>query len=283
MKRIVWLAAYPKSGTTWFRVFLANFLRNADRPVSINSLDGAMASERGLLHQALGFDTGELSFDEVDRLRPEVYRHLAATATGPRFLKAHDAYTFLPDGQPLFPPEATAGVLYFIRNPLDVCVSFAHHGGHADYERTIRRMADRQSCADGGIGGQVRMIYSSWSEHVTGWTHAAEQRVHVVRYEDLKRRPEETFTAALRFAGLPVEPERIARAIAFSRFEEVQRQEKADGFGEKQRAASSFFRRGEIGSWREALTPAQVARLVAAQGETMQRFGYLSADGTPVF
>jgi hypothetical protein len=38
MNGIIWLASYPKSGNTWFRVFLTNLLRDADTPASINEL-----------------------------------------------------------------------------------------------------------------------------------------------------------------------------------------------------------------------------------------------------
>lgn len=283
MKRIVWLASYPKSGSTWFRAFLANYRRGGNAPAGINTLDPLMASERSLFNESLGLNSGELADDEIDRLRPDVYRQLATEASETVFVKVHDAYASLPGGQAMFPPDATAGVLYFVRNPLDVCVSFAHHGGHADHERTLRRMADAASVAAGGPAGQLRMRYSTWSAHVTGWVDAPGQRVHVVRFEDLKLRPETTFAAAARFAGLPEDPERLARAIAFSRFEELQKQEQASGFFEKPPGAPSFFRRGDVGSWREALTPEQAKRICAAHGETMRRFGYLDARGEPVF
>lgn len=35
---ILWLASYPKSGNTWLRAFLANYLRNAAEPQDINAL-----------------------------------------------------------------------------------------------------------------------------------------------------------------------------------------------------------------------------------------------------
>ncbi|NIR32834.1 MAG: sulfotransferase domain-containing protein, partial [Gammaproteobacteria bacterium] len=38
MAGIIWLASYPKSGNTWLRAFLANFLRNPDKPIPINDL-----------------------------------------------------------------------------------------------------------------------------------------------------------------------------------------------------------------------------------------------------
>ena len=35
---IIWLASYPKSGNTWTRMFLANYLVNGDHPVPITQV-----------------------------------------------------------------------------------------------------------------------------------------------------------------------------------------------------------------------------------------------------
>ncbi|HVU23800.1 MAG TPA: sulfotransferase domain-containing protein, partial [Opitutus sp.] len=127
MKGIVWLASYPKSGNTWFRTFLTNFLRDGDAPAAINELAGGpIASARIHFDEAVGYDSGEMTYDEIDALRPDVYRQWAREAQQTPFCKIHDAYTFLPDGRPLSPPDATECALYFVRNPLDVAVSFAH-------------------------------------------------------------------------------------------------------------------------------------------------------------
>lgn len=287
MKGIVWLASYPKSGNTWFRAFLTNFLRNGDVPASINDLDGGpIASARRSFDEAVGYDSGEMTVDEVDALRPEVYRQWAHEAKETLFCKIHDAYTFLPDGRPLIPPEATARALYFVRNPLDVAVSFAHHSGHERFDRVIRLMAKAEGSfceADATEADQLRQKLLTWSAHAQSWADAPGLRVRVVRYEDMKLRPEETFGAAVRFAGLPDDAARVKKAIEFSRFEELRKQEENAGFGEKMPLAKSFFRKGEIGSWREALTPEQAAKIVTDHGEAMRRFGYLDEKGEPIF
>lgn len=287
MNGIVWLASYPKSGNTWFRTFLTNFLRNSDAPANINFLDGGpIASARKPFDDAVGYDSGELTPDEVDALRPEVYMQMAREAEQTLYCKVHDAYTFLPDGRALIPAEATACALYFVRNPLDVAVSFAHHSGQEKVDGTIRWMgqADHSFCeTDASEPNQLRQKLLTWSGHVASWAEAPGIRVQVVRYEDLKLRPEETFAAAVRFAGLPDDAVRVKKAIEFSRFEELKSQEEKAGFSEKMALAKSFFRKGEIGSWREKLTPEQAAKIVADHGEVMRRFGYLDAEGKPVF
>jgi hypothetical protein len=43
--------------------------------------------------------------------------------------------------------------------------------------------------------------------------------------------------------------------------------------------AKSFFRKGEIGSWRDVLTEEQISRIISDHGEVMRRFGYLTEAG----
>jgi hypothetical protein len=193
---------------------------------------------------------------------------------------------FLPDGRALFPPAATAGVLYFIRNPLDVCASLTRYSGHDRYDSAIAYLADANQAiceAESGEAPQLRQRLLSWSGHVLSWADAPGVRVHVIRYEDMKLRPQETFAAAARFAGLPDDPARVRRAIEFSGFEELQRQEQRGGFGEKPAGAPKFFRKGEVGAWRGVLTPAQVEKVIAGHREVMRRFGYLDENDAPVF
>ncbi len=40
MNKIYWLASYPKSGNTWVRIFLTNYLLDSDEPADINRLRG---------------------------------------------------------------------------------------------------------------------------------------------------------------------------------------------------------------------------------------------------
>ncbi len=286
MSGIVWLASYPKSGNTWFRVFLANLRRHADTPADINTLETSlMASSRSLFDEAVGYEAGDLTPAEVDRLRPRVYEYLAATAPETLYIKVHDAYTTTSTGEPLFPASTTQGALYFLRNPLDVCVSFAHHAA-CDVETMLQAMCNEGCALDAQadrLPPQLRQRLLSWSRHVLSWVEGALFPVHVVRYEDMHQCPLETFTRAAAFAGLPHAPEHIAKALYQSRFAELQSQELAHGFQEKLPQTTVFFRQGTMGSWRQCLTRAQAQQIICAHSEVMQRFSYLTAAGEPVF
>ena len=280
MPGIYWLASYPKSGNTWFRAFLRNLQEDGDQPVDINDLQtGSIASARGWLDEVLGFDTAELTHEEVERLRPAVYRWSAAQDHEIGYHKIHDACLETDTGELLISREATLGALYIIRNPLDVAPSAANHW-HCSIDDAIARMGDpgMTLCKSRrALPPQVRQRLGSWSDHVLSWVDAPGLRVEVIRYEDMLHAPEATFTRAARFLGLPTEPQRISRAIRHSSFRELARQEADKGFRERPRHTERFFRQGQSGDWRERLSLEQVGRIVEAHGQVMRRFGYLAA------
>lgn len=281
---IYWLASYPKSGNTWFRAFLKNLREDGDEPCNINQLTtGAIASDRTWLSDVLGFDTAELTHDEIEALRPEVYRwSLRSPEIG--YHKIHDAYLPLATSQPLVGVENTLGALYIVRNPLDVVSSAANHW-NLDIDRTIDRMADPQmtlAARRNGLVSQVRQRLLSWSGHVRSWVDATDLNCHVIRYEDMLADPVTTFSSAANFLELPCDPARIEKAIRFSAFDELSRQEALNGFQERPRRAMRFFREGNSGGWRQALSPAQIDRIAADHRDIMMRFGYLDSEGSPV-
>lgn len=287
MGGIYWLASYPKSGNTWFRTFLSNLQADGDEPADINDLggDGGIASARGWLDEVLGFDTAELSQDEVERLRPEVYRwSLRNEAVG--YHKIHDAYTLTDDGEPLIGTEATLGALYILRNPLDVAPSAANHW-NCSIDQAIDKMSNPDMAMCRGkkaLRSQVRQRLLSWSQHVLSWVEAPGLNVETLRYEDMQTDPQAAFSRAARFLQMPDDSERVAKAVRFSDFSELARQEAERGFRERPQhmGVGRFFRSGISGDWRQKLTEAQVQRIIADHGEVMRRFGYLNANDEPL-
>jgi len=269
------LASYPKSGNTWMRAFLSNLRQDTAEPADINDLDGVGAAGLMVFEEAVGVEASDLTDDEIDRCRPFVYRYLARNGSVPLYLKTHDSCRLLPEGQPLIPPETVSGVVYIMRNPLDVAVSFAHHMNRT-IDHTIGKVmsvpyAFKTNIADGLIWERLL----SWSDHVLSWVNQTSIPMHIVRYEDMEREPVETFTSVARFCGLPCDPGRIERALRHSSFESLKAQEREKGFRERSYVAESFFRSGKSGAWRGVLSEAQIEQIVHDHGIVMRRFGYL--------
>jgi len=277
-RKIVWLASYPKSGNTWFRIFLSNLLNKRDTPANINELDGGpIASSRILFDEATGLSSSDLTTDEIENLRPEIYRYLAEQSDQLLFHKIHDAFTITSEGNPLIPESATHSVIYFIRNPLDVAVSFAHHSS-LPCSKIVTQMNDNSfafcSRTD-KLHNQLNQKLLSWSNHIRSWVDQSNLPIIVIRYEDMKTKTFETFKSAITFLNLTYSEEEIERAINFSDFAIIKDQENISGFKEKAPGSNQFFRKGEIGSWKEELTPEEINSIKSQHKEIMERFGYL--------
>jgi hypothetical protein len=282
MAKIVWLASYPKSGNTWMRVLLTNYLRDANTPADINALDSVpIASARIWFDEWVGIEASALDDATVERLRPAVYRCMARETPQTLYMKVHDAWRRTESGEPLFPPDVTDRVIYILRDPLDVAASSAHHFNISVAQAT-EYLCDPAYFLDRSLGetlDQLRQRLGAWSDHARSWLDESELPVHLVRYEDLRRDPERVFSEVVRCCDLPYDADRVRKAVAFSDFRELQRQEREAGFRERPDVATApFFRQGTSGAWRRELTPELIAQIVATQGDTMRRFGYLDEN-----
>jgi hypothetical protein len=293
--RTIWLASYPKSGNTWFRMLVANLSAKEGEPLDINDLPerGGIASARGPFDHLLLVESGLLSFDEIDVLRPRVYEALArgaedgeydaVDAPPVRFVKTHDAYTLTPAGEPLLAGARGAdGTILVVRDPRDVVSSLANHNRWT-IDRTIDFMNDKEAgfCTrPGRLHEQLRQQLPGWSGYLASWLEQTDIPVHLVRYEDMHDNAFGILRRALDFAGRQATDEQVRRAISFADFSQLRQQEEAKGFREAPRAGAPrpFFRRGEAGAWRSELSPEQVARIEAEHAPMMRRLGYALAD-----
>lgn len=274
MTGIVWLASFPKSGNTWLRAFLANYLADSQSPVDINTLpDFAYGDMRvNYYAQVAGKPAEALSWDDINVLRPRVHRFLADSRPGAVFVKTHTVLTLI-NGVPTITPEATLGALYVVRNPFDVAISFAHHYG-LSLDEGVKAL-----CFSGlhiePKAGHIRQPLSDWSTHVAGWLKAPGLRLQMLRYEDMLASPQATFGRALDFLQVPRDRERLKRAIRHSSFRVLAEQERRTGFVERSRSAERFFRSGGSGGFRRDLTPGQIATLLEQHRLMLRELGYL--------
>lgn len=276
-KNIIWLASYPKSGNTWFRVFLSNLFSGSDKPVNINNLHQTpISSSRFLIDKYLGVHSSELSPEEVENFQPEVYKMISAESERDIFLKTHDAWRLNPKGESIFPIDVTKGVLYFIRNPLDIAVSCAFHNA-AIFELTIHHMnkPDSKICGNKErLFDQLPQHLNSWSDHVISWINQSGLPVHIIRYEDMLEHPYETFSQALNFLNFTFRKSSIDKALRNSSIKTLSQQEDEYGFLEKSIHSKKFFRNGEK-NWKYYLNKSQVYQIIKHHHIIMEKFGYV--------
>lgn len=276
MTGIVWLASYPRSGNTWMRLALWT-LKNG-RPAELDEIGrfGHMAIRRSLFDHMLEADSGVLTPREIEALRPDLHRAMREHGPPP-LVKVHDAWRLTHDGRPVHAAEVTHAVVYLIRDPRDVAVSWASFRGRP-LDWAVDYLADRNAVIGGepsGIQTQTPQHIGSWSNNVTSWIDDSGLAPLVIRYEDLLTDTARHIRAISDHLGWPATDQIVDMAVEATRFERLAGMERQSGFSERPASTDRFFRVGRAEGWRDVLSAAQVARIERAHGAIMARFGYL--------
>lgn len=275
---ILWIASYPKSGNTWVRSFLHNYLNNTNQPVDINSLHQQSVDEvKSFRYRAFlpeNKSTTELSLEEICAIRPMVQAQMAAEASGTLFVKSHN-FQGEYKGFPLHNWQVSSGAIYIVRNPLDVAVSLKHYFDYS-YDEAITYMAEEMAGTP-NESENVPQVISSWSRHVASWTQGGRNML-VLRYEDLLNHPQRSFRKIEALLGVKKDVKRLQKAIRFSSFNQLKKQEHAKGFAEKHENAGQFFRQGKQNQWREQLSDKQIKQIISDHREQMIRYKYIPSD-----
>ncbi|CAJ1349259.1 unnamed protein product, partial [Effrenium voratum] len=230
----VFVVTFPRCGTTWMVQIAVSCLfdPHANYEEHATFLEGSIAS----------------SASYVRRLE---------TLPRPRVLKTHVPAEMYPGLGGEGGLQDHGKVLYVVRNPKDALVSLRHHhannkaiGWEGSWDEWVRRwLAGERSAEYGG----------SYFEHVKGWWQLAKQhpdRVRIFYFEEMKADLMGQVAAVSSFLGRPHLP--LAEVCAACSFDSMRgRHEVAEDI--RSRVNPNHFRAGQVGSWREVLTPAQAS------------------------
>jgi hypothetical protein len=236
----VFVVSYPKSGNSWVRFLIANLMASG-RPVDFSSVQQIVPG--------------------IDWLSANELRRLAR----PRLLKSHE----------YFDPRY-GKLLYLVRDPRDVVVSYYHHhmrsglipDGYPMEQYVGRFLAGRLD------------PYGSWREHAGSWLGArdGDPGFLLMRYEDLSAAPERGLRRIADFLGWRTSDAELALACERSSFEAMRQLERfqaeTEGTLSPVRLQRPFVRSGTVGGWRRELPPELAARITASWAETMRVLGY---------
>jgi Sulfotransferase domain len=243
----VYLTSYPRSGNTWTRFLLGNLL-NLNDPVTFGNIESRV---------------------------PEIYfnaDHVLRRLPRPRLLKSHEPF------HPNYPQ-----IIYIVRDPRDVAVSFYHHNIKAG---TIPDDYPIAEFIPGFIAGKYDHRWGSWGDHVTSWMAMRQGRSSflLLRYEDMKENTARELLKIARFlqkAGffnIESSPDELARAVELSSPERMRALEKQQSRQHPQlrrtRQDKPFIRGAKTGGWQSDLAEPSVMLIENAWGSIMQNLGY---------
>lgn len=243
----VFLVSYPRSGNTWTRFLLGNLISQND-PVTFSNIESRI---------------------------PEIYfnpdRELRALPR-PRMLKSHECF------QPHYPH-----VIYIVRDPRDVAISFYHHNVKA---RNIPDDYPITSFVPRFIEGEFDRMFGSWRDNVLSWLSVRGERPNfmMLRYEEMKR---DTAGALLQvvdflercsFHKIDSRSKALQSAIDLSSPERMRALEKEQAASwvltKSTRGDKPFVRTAKAGGWKSQLAPESVDMIESAWGHLMQSLGY---------
>ena len=270
---IVWLASYPKSGNTWVRLFVANYIMNKPDPLPINQIHkfGTGDSIASMYHAAAGrvIDTADIPLSV--QLRDRVLRGVISNNADINLVKTHNRRV-VAYGCALIPEKYTKSAIYVVRNPLDIVLSYARHYG-IDQSQAAEQICHTDN-ANAPTDRTVAEFLGSWSDHVASWTSKGSYPVLVLRYEDMLSQPETEFAKVVEHFGMTVDEARLRRAIDHASFDQLKQQEQKQGFIEASDKGAAFFGKGQAGQWRDELDLALVKQIRLANKRLMKQYGY---------
>ena len=244
--RDVLVTGFPKSGTNWVQIMLANmwddwgpYLLTGNRRVPSIEFIGDGTD---------GYD-------------------IAVSSDPPRLMKNHLDASRMPRNW----RASGAKVVYLTRNPFDVCASFFRqlHIPALELDTDWDRWVDRFIRGD--------TLYGGWTAHVRSWHdygHAG--NVHHVSYEAISRSPFDEMRKVVRFLDKPLDEARFEEVVTKALRENMD----ASGYSDQITVAAEnlkFYRgAGEAGKGRAKFTPEQAERM------EREVIAPLRASGVPI-
>jgi aryl sulfotransferase len=274
MRRITWLASYPKSGNTWLRAIVDRIVR-PECPFDVNALGETAPAFSGLTARLIadrGIEVPVAAPGEVRRYWAATQHAICSRSENEVFLKTHNVAAKFDCGH--FPdPDMTKSAIYIVRDPRDVAISFAWHYRHS------LGLAVAALCSSSTFNFKPQQIgrtelLLSWGEHVAGWTTLKRFPLLVLRYEDLLADAEAEIHRIAGFLGKQVSETQVQDIAAATSFEQLRRQEAERGFTEAVRSGG-FFRVGKAQQWRDVNDQSVFRPLVNQFSGLMRRYGYL--------
>ena len=182
---IVWLASYPKSGNTYARMLLHNYLygETTDTEVIAERIPG--------IHSLVG-NNFELKL-ESDETRI-VKSHFCLSRQHPHY-------------------KLTSGFIYILRNPRDVLLSNARYYGATSDPELLRKFA-KKFIENLGLPRWQQSNMGTWPEHVASWLYQTSRIPNIfIKYRNMRSDPAAALRSMVIFLGMEPDESRIQAAV----------------------------------------------------------------------
>ena len=248
--KITWLASFPKSGNTYLRFLLYHYVFGEMNHSS------ELAERIPDLHK---FIAKKQPINLKSNRRLFVKTHFPMHAEHP-YLENMERF------------------IYIVRNPLDTMISNARYFGCGTENPEKFKQFIAHYIKHTTTQRWIRLGYGTWPKHIASWIGASSEYPScIIRYEDLRSKPNQTLVRVLDFLDLEIDPERVQVAVDRSSLENLREMEDKEGTSGIFTTASKenrFVNEGKTGQSIELIDPSLRKAFERKFGDLMQLFGY---------
>ena len=253
---ILWLSSYPKSGNTWARIFLTNYLfEETDNP--FGNIDKINSYPRKKYFNFLEKKDFTTLTERENSFKQYILSQEKINLNGElNLLKSHSFCGAL-NSNNFSNSNNTAGFIYFVRDPRSVAISLAHHNSDT-IENVVKMMINKNK--------SISIKLDSVNFIITD------------KYESMKKNPYESFKSMLNFISkfkkIEINENKIHKIIKKCEFTNLQNFEKKKGFKER-KGNDLFFRKGIVDEWKNRLPKNLNEQIKKEFKDEMDELGYL--------
>ncbi|CAN6857070.1 hypothetical protein YC2023_019443 [Brassica napus] len=248
------LVTNPKSGTTWLKALVFSLINrhkfpvsSGDHPLLVTNPHLLIPFSEGVYYESPNFDFTELP--------------------SPRLMNTHISLLSLPESV----KSSSCKIVYCCRNPKDMFVSLWHFGKKLAPQETADypiEKAVEAFCQGKFIGGPF------WDHVLEYWYASLENpnKVLFVTYEELKKQTGDTIKRIAEFLGCGfIEEEEVGGIVKLCSFESLSSLEaNREGKLPNGVETKAFFRKGEVGGWRDTLSESLAEEIDRTMEEKFQ-------------
>ncbi len=292
-KHIFWIASYPKSGNTLLRSILTALFFSKDGRFDFDLLKKIVSLEEvARLRNVKELVPNSFYNKSMEEKSSLIFNHLYELKKKDNlgfeedfaFFKTHFCAENYDKKQFLI-EEYTRGIIYIVRDPRDVCLSWARYANLSKQKSLDFLLNNNAFIQWTGAHGapeypkNIPVFISSWENHFNSWNRNIFSIPYLlIKYEDLVYNKESVIRLLLNFfkknynIDVQNKDEKIQNILETTQFSKMQINEKTNGF--KESNVDQFFSVGKKNQWHKDLKNEYISIIQEKFGMTMSKLKY---------
>ena len=293
-KQIFWLASYPKSGNTLLRFILIALFFTDDGIFSFDkskyisqfeTVPYIKKNKKIFAKDYKNIGNIRILYKYLNKLQSKECLNIKEDFI---FLKTH-AGLFKIDDHSFTREVDTRGLIYVVRDPRDVCISWGKHNGWS-LDEAVNFMVNDYAIypwprhtndqKENSTKENPKSFVSSWEKHVESWVKVNWKIPKlIIKYEELVYEKRKTLEILIKFFSTHYNikfrnlDQKLENIVKSTSFEKLQNYEEKHGFKEATKN-TNFFSVGKKNQWKNKLSNSQEEKIRNKFNKIMEIFNY---------